>query len=142
MLYTQKPEGFIFRLSAVGCFIESNDKILLLFRNQNKPQGLTWGMPAGKLEKDEDIKIGMSREILEETGIYIPQTDLKYVAETYVCSSEYNWVYHIFRVILEDIPEVMIDTSAHSEYVWISPKEALVLQLLPGTDECINLVYA
>ena len=36
--------------------------------------------------------------------------------------------------------DIVLDTNEVVEYKWITPKEALNLNLIPGAKECINLV--
>lgn len=142
MLFTQKPSDFNPKLEAAGCFVEVEGEILLLFRHSKKPHGETWGMPAGKIEKNESSEIAVIREVYEETGIHIEKSDLNYVAESYARTPEYDWVYHIFKIGLSHKPDVVVDLDSHIQYTWVRPLEALKLPLLPGTDGCIQLVYA
>jgi ADP-ribose pyrophosphatase YjhB (NUDIX family) len=67
MLYTNKPEVFDPKFDVVSCFVEYKGKILLLHRQDHKPQGNTYGVPAGKVDAGEDIWTTVRREIEEET---------------------------------------------------------------------------
>ncbi len=58
---------------------KKEDKLLFLKRNSQKPQGNTWGVPAGKIEKDESKEDALVREVFEETNINILKEDLKYL---------------------------------------------------------------
>ena len=71
MIYKTKPDNFSPRFEIVSCFVESDGKILLLHRQYHKPQGNTWGVPAGKVDKDEDIFQAIAREIAEEAGLLL-----------------------------------------------------------------------
>lgn len=53
-IYFDCPQNFVPRVEVAGCFLEWKDKFLYLKRNSDKPQGDTWGIPAGKVEKGED----------------------------------------------------------------------------------------
>ena len=48
-----------------------DDKILFLKNNQG------WDLPGGHIEKEEDIKQGLAREIEEETGLRIKEKNIK-----------------------------------------------------------------
>ena len=48
-----------------------DDKILFLKNNQG------WDLPGGHIEKEEDIKQGLAREIEEETGLQVKEKDIK-----------------------------------------------------------------
>ena len=69
MLYSEEPEKFVSKFSIGSCFIEYDGKILLLFRKDDKFEGNTWAIPAGKISDDESIQEGLIREIKEETSI-------------------------------------------------------------------------
>jgi 8-oxo-dGTP diphosphatase len=58
-------------------FIRHQDEILLINRMKQPWKGC-WNGVGGKVEKNEDIKISMQREIHEETGIYIPLENMVY----------------------------------------------------------------
>lgn len=49
-----------------------DDTVLLEHRADND----SWGFVGGGIEIDESLRTGASREILEETGIYVPPEDL------------------------------------------------------------------
>lgn len=68
MLHKTKPKNFNPRFYVVGCFVEYEKQILLLFRNESKAQWHTWCMPWWKKDEWESIKEAMQRELEEETG--------------------------------------------------------------------------
>lgn len=55
-------------LRVVGCFLEYEGKFVLLHRHAHKPNGGTWGLPAGKVEPGESDTAAVLRELWEETG--------------------------------------------------------------------------
>ncbi|MFH1472822.1 MAG: NUDIX domain-containing protein [bacterium] len=55
--------GFNKKFDVVSLFIEHEGEILLLHRHDNKPQGNTWSMPAGKVGKDEELLKALVREV-------------------------------------------------------------------------------
>lgn len=52
----------------LDCILEQDDKILLIKRAAHLSEGGKWGLPGGYLDRDEDVKSGVAREVLEETG--------------------------------------------------------------------------
>lgn len=51
-IYLEKPEGFNPKFEVVGCcFLHYQDKILLLHRQDFKPEGNCSGIPGGKLNR-------------------------------------------------------------------------------------------
>jgi len=50
-------------MRVVGCFLEYNDKFVIVLRHAHKPDGNTWGLPSGKIEQDENDTEAVLREI-------------------------------------------------------------------------------
>jgi 8-oxo-dGTP pyrophosphatase MutT (NUDIX family) len=69
MISKNKPENFTPKFEIVSCFVQYQDKILLLRRQDHKPQPNTYGVPAGKIDKGETPIQAMQREGKEETQI-------------------------------------------------------------------------
>lgn len=141
MIYLEEPNDFDARFEIVSCFCENNGKILLLHRRDDAPQGRTWGVPAGKVEKNEDIKQAIIRELLEETGMSFSQNMLKYFSKVFVRYPDYDFIYHIFSTHLVDKKNVRIDPKEHKEFRWVTPKNALHLPLIQDLDNCIKLFF-
>jgi 8-oxo-dGTP diphosphatase len=141
MIFTKEPNNFNPRFSVVGCFCEHNSKIILLHRHAGKLQGLKWGVPAGKIEGNETPEDAVLRELQEETGILLKKDKIKYFGKVYVRYPEYDFIYHIFHAELHEKAEVKIRASEHLGFTWITPKEALYLQLVPDLYDCIRLFY-
>ncbi|MGH7203071.1 MAG: NUDIX hydrolase [Candidatus Levyibacteriota bacterium] len=71
MIFTLKPANFKNRFDIVSCFCMKEDALLLLHRQNHKPQGNTWGIPAGKVDGEERLDNAIQRELKEETGLDI-----------------------------------------------------------------------
>jgi len=141
MIEQEKPEGFTARFEVVSCFVEWRDEILLLLRQDQKPQPNTWGVPAGKLEGEEDRLQAMVRELKEETGLSINKTDLELLDKVFVSYPDYDFVYHIFRLRLDHQPEITINQQEHQDFRWVQPRQALELNLIKDLDSCLDLIY-
>ena len=139
MIYEEMPEDFNSSFEVVSCFVEHNEKILLLHRQNHKPQGNTWGGPAGKLEGGEDIHEAIKRETKEETGISLK--DPRYFKKLFVRFPDYDFVYHIFHEMLDEFPEVKLCEEEHKDFNWINPRDALGMNLILDEDFCIKLLY-
>ncbi len=63
------PEGFTPQVQVAACYLEINNKRLLLQRAHANLEPGKWGVPGGKLEKDETPENAAKRELLEEMGI-------------------------------------------------------------------------
>jgi len=141
MLYQVKPKEFNPKFEVVSCFLESGGKILLLHRQDNKPQGNTWGVPAGKIDLNEDKIIAIVREIKEETSIIVKENDLIYFDNFFVSYLDFDFIYHIFHCKLENKPNVKINLDEHKAHLWEYPNQALNLPLIQDEDECIKRFY-
>lgn len=64
-------------MRVVGCFLEYNDKFVILLRQKHKPDGDTWGLPGGKVEQGEDDVEAIIRELEEETGYKATQNQVE-----------------------------------------------------------------
>lgn len=145
MLNTERPSDFNPKFYAVGCFVEYQGKILLLHRQDTKPEGNTWGIPSGKVDAGENADTAMLRELRQETGIVVP--DLDYFGEFFVRYSSKDFGYHIFYKKLDYEPDVKLSPREHKAFRWVSPQEALrthlnkELPLIEDLDACIRLFY-
>ncbi len=141
MIYLDPPENFIPKLEIISCFVESDGEVLLLHRQDYKPQGDTWGVPAGKIDQGESEVQAMARELHEETGIELIQDQLEYFKKVYVRYPDYDFTYTIFHTKLDTRPEVVIAPKEHKEFKWINPKAALGMPLIQDLDACLNLYF-
>lgn len=128
-------------ISAV--YITFQDKILLLHRQDNKSQGNKWGIPGGKVEKNETPLQAAIREVKEETGFDISGQKIENLGTVYIeYSPTDHFTYHMFRTALQDQPgDVKIDFNEHKGFTWVTPSDALKMDLLQDEDPCIRLVY-
>ena len=138
MIYHKKPSNFNPKFEVVSCFVEHDGKILLLHRHDNKPQGNTWGAPAGKVD-GEDLTSAIIREVFEEIGVRL--NDVSYFGKAYVRYPEYDFVYHIFHKKLDYLAEIILNPAEHMAYRWVTPKESLMLNLIRDEDYCIKWFY-
>lgn len=141
MIYKDKPREFNPAAEVVGCFIQYEQKILLLHRQDYKPEGNTWGMPAGKVDSGENVLETMVREIREETNLIISPSKLNYFKKIYVKYPSHDFIYHIFYNILDNPPKIKINPKEHKDFKWVSPEKALTLPLVTDGDACIRLFF-
>jgi 8-oxo-dGTP diphosphatase len=141
MIHHVEPEGFSPRFTVVGCFLERGGKFLLLHRQPHKPEGNTWGVPAGKVDGDEAIEIAIAREVFEETGVKLFKEDFTHVVKLFVRLSNFDIIYHIFSAGFPEEGNVTIQPNEHQDFAWVNREEALVMDLIEDEDECIKLFY-
>jgi len=84
LIYQQPTSQFKSRVSIAAVYIEHDDKILLLHRQDNKSQGNKWGIPGGKVDKGETPLQAAIREIKEETGYDISKQVIENLKTVYI----------------------------------------------------------
>ena len=140
MIYFSKPEHLKIDLEVVGCFLEHNGEILLLHRQDNKPQGNTWGTPGGKVDPGENLVDACIREVFEESDVAI---DNPIFSQTVYVNypGEFTFAYHLFSFKLSNRPNIKIKMNEHKDFVWKTPEEALKMDLIKDEDWCVRLFY-
>lgn len=115
---------------AVGCFIEFDNKILILHRVENCYQGGQWGLVGGKMEKDETTEQTIIREIKEEIGFDASNENLELLGKYVTSYPDQDWDFFVYRIKLNNIIDIELDPSEHTEYAWRSPEECFKMENL------------
>lgn len=131
LVFEQKPADFAPAVEGAAIYVDVNGKLLLLHLSPQKEEAGAWGVPAGKLEKDEDPLLGAKRELYEETDIDLAEDQFQSLGELYIRKPEIDYVYHLFWVRLDAYPEVRLSLE-HTAYLFALKKEAEKLPLMKG----------
>ncbi len=134
----EPPEGFHPGIYVSGCYCICKGKLLLLKRHPERPQGGTWGVPAGKMEKGETPHMTVVREVFEEVGLQIDTPDLQDFGPLYCRLRHLDYVFHVFYKQFEEFPQIHLAEDEHLECVWVTPQEAYQLPLIVGGKEALN----
>jgi 8-oxo-dGTP pyrophosphatase MutT (NUDIX family) len=140
MISDKEIKNFNPRFSIASCFCEHKGRIVLLLRHAGKSQGLRWGVPAGKMKKNEKPEEAVLREIKEETDINLKKDGIRYFGKFYIRYPEYDYIYYIFHANLSG-SEIKINVSEHMSFAWVTPEEALKLRLVKDLGASIRLFY-
>lgn len=129
-------------MRVVGCFLKYNDKFVIVHRLPHKPDGNTWGLPSGKVEANETDLDALSRELFEETGYQLQDSEVELLNEHDFTSPRGDtFTYVTYRIKLQNFHEVIIEESAHSEYKWVNIQEADAMDdLIHGLHDLFRLV--
>lgn len=141
MIFKDEPRDFKKQIDVVACYIERADKILLLKRQDSKNHGGKFGLPAGKVEPGEGLVDAAIREIYEETGLAIDKNNLSVIDTLFVRNDGYDFVYTSFMTKPDGGSDIYINNIEHQEYAWVTPVEALSMDLIHDLHECIQLHY-
>jgi len=141
-IFEEVPFNFNPVFEGVGCIVDFNGKVIILKRQKTKSQGDMWGLPSGKIEKNEKPEDAMQREIFEETGLKIEKEKIKFIKKIFVKYKDYDFIYYIYSTKLESKPEIKISLNEHQEFKWIKPETSLKMKnIIQGLDYCVKLVY-
>jgi len=136
-VHETKPQGFKPAVEIAACYLEIDGQLLLLECSPSKPEPGKWGVPAGKLEADETPEQAAKRELFEETGILIENSEIHAMDSLYIRKPHIDYVYHLFQVTLKEKPEVRL-SSEHPNYLWALPQEIEALPLMEGAFEALQ----
>lgn len=135
---TEKPQGFSSTIDCAACYCEWQDKILLVKRHPNSSQGLTWGLPAGKMEKNETPRQAVIREVREEVGLEVDDETLESFGLLYCRLPHVDFHFHVFRFRFHQLPAVQLSPSELIDMKWLTHEEALKLPLIAGGKEALD----
>ncbi|MEN9613791.1 MAG: hypothetical protein RLZZ347_98 [Candidatus Parcubacteria bacterium] len=133
--------GFKKKFDVVSAFVEHEEKILLLHRQDHKPQGDMWCAPGGKVDVGESLLGAVAREIAEEVGVFLAPEQYHFFESYYVRFPEFDFMYHVYRVVLGSEPKLALNLSEHKDFQWVRPIDALKLNLIQDEDACIKWAY-
>ncbi len=129
-------------MRVVGCFLEYDGKFVLLRRHSHKPDGNTWGLPAGKVDVDETDEDAVIRELREETGYLATPDQLELLDEhQFNMPSGTTNDFVSYRIRLSSPHTVALEETAHSAHRWVTPQEAYAMSdLIFGLPEVFRRI--
>ena len=128
-------------MKIVGCFLEYDNKFIILLRHSHKPSGNTWGLPAGKVEPDEEDIDSVLREVREETSYTADKTQLELLGNFDFGIENNKYTFGAYRVRLATPLDIKIEKAAHSDYKWVTAEECYNLKnLIPDFHKLLKLV--
>jgi len=114
---------------AIYCIVRDGDKVLMLQRSNTGYADGKWSFPAGHVDEGESLTCAASRELKEETGLDLAQSD---------------W---IFRTIMHRrtadrriIDVFMEATNWQGQPVNTEPYKCSALEFISPANACIELV--
>lgn len=115
-------------IKVVGAVIENrNNEILCALRSPNMSLSNMWEFPGGKVEKDENLKQAIEREIKEELGCIV---EYDHVFNNNI--HEYDtFIVNLITVkckLISDTPTA----NEHSKLIWLKRENLLSLKWAPA----------
>ena len=140
MITDIEPKNFNEKFQAIGCYIEHDGKILFLKRNEAGVGFGQWNVPGGTVNESEDVIAAIIREVHEEIGVALDEDKIEYITKTYCIYPEYRFIYHLTKYKVDRKPKIKMNDE-HTEFMWLTPQEALKLDLIPDEDYCIKKAF-
>ena len=117
--------------AGVFFYAKTTNRYLFLLRTDAKNPG-NWGLPGGKIERDETLLEGITRECIEELG-YFPMDSKLVPIQKFVNNS---FTYHTFFCNIEE-EFIPVLNDEHCGYCWTEFKH-YPKPLHPGLFNTIN----
>ena len=130
-IFLTPPTDFHSKMSVASIYCSYKNKLLLVKRHPEKPQGGTWGVPAGKIEEGEDPRSAAIRETFEEVGLKAQNPEK--ITVLYVRWHHHlDFIFHMFHQEFKELPDMQIAKMEHTEARWATKEEAEKLPLIVG----------
>ena len=128
-------------MRVVGCFLEYQNKFLLLHRHPEKSQGDTWGLPAGKVHEGENDEEAMVRELEEETGYRASKDELVSLGDHLFEFPDLHLEFPTFKVVLTKPIDVKLHADEHIAFRWVTAEECDAMpELIRGLHDLLRRV--
>ena len=124
--------------NATAIVVNNDNKILLLKRSDVKNIWMPnkWALVGGAIEKNENPKEAIKREIKEETGLIIDD-----FIKTFTIQRNPNNIEHIFACRYKGEPTDVELNNEHTNYGWFDENEMDYLDIVPNLMEYITLSF-
>ncbi len=119
----------------VLCYIEYNNKILLIKRN-NAPYCGYYALPGGKVETGENILSAACRETLEETGLSVFSAEaVAYASESIYFTKDNSLLFEYDMVLVKiGVESMEFRESLEGSLHWFDKNEFLISENVVPTD--------
>jgi len=118
---------------AKALLFDTNKKILVLRRSESHPRFANHlDFPGGLVEEDEHSDQAVAREIDEEVGLKIEDSQLNQVYSKQVNSGHH---YMVYQANLDTETPLITLSWEHDKYEWVTLKELLNRELPDGVDD-------
>ena len=115
----------------------NDKKEILIIKRSDKADSFPgcWGLPGGKIEKNETPEQAAVRELKEETGLKTNEDDLYYL---YTIHRESNK--EIVCFVAEDYEGKIILNEESSDYKWLDPQDLTSINMIPTPGVFLRLL--
>jgi 8-oxo-dGTP diphosphatase len=107
---------------AVHLIFRQDSKVAFVLREHTGWMDGHYGLPGGKVEKDERITQAAIREAKEEVGIDIKPENMRAALTRYRRSEDSDWIDIVFEIDEWQGELVNNEPHIHSELAWLDPE--------------------
>lgn len=136
----------IFHLGVKALIRNNQGKILVLKANLKTFSGPApehWDLPGGRLKRGDDIKKALKREIKEEIGIekikILEFLDAS-ISKMRITIKDYGLMLFTYLCSIEDTDTIKLIDNEHTDFKWVSPKQAAKLLRVKFSDFLVEKV--
>lgn len=119
----KNPEGIYHKVVQVFSF-NQNNQLLVTLRHPDKVFGLYWEVTAGSVIKGETELQGAVRELEEETGIQVAQSELKLLYT--MIEDDALWYTYLVKTTVNE-PEIRYQEGETIDHKWVDASEFMRL---------------
>jgi ADP-ribose pyrophosphatase YjhB (NUDIX family) len=105
-----------------ACILNENNEVLLLRESHEYKDStnlLQYDVPGGRIEVTESLHDGLSREVLEETGLKVLSSELIDAHDTFNIKGDEQWhIVRLFYKVTCEEREITLSID-HDEYKWV-----------------------
>jgi 8-oxo-dGTP diphosphatase len=102
--------------------VRNSGKIAFVLRSNTDWMNHHYGLPSGKVEKNESFSQAAIREAKEEIGITVLPENLKFIHISHRHDDNYDWVDVFFEATEWSGEPYNAEPHMHSELAWLDPK--------------------
>ncbi len=136
--FSTPPSDFSPFVEVSSCYAEFEGRILLLLRQSGRPYENMWGVPAGKIERNESPLDSLLREVYEEVGVKLVPEKVVTIGKLYFRIPKGDYIYHMYLHHFDELPEITLAPDEAQNAKWVTVQEAYCMQLMPGAFDALQ----